>query len=106
MLNWRTILQMEWAMTYRGYLFRFNEVIIVLCAELNLTSNYGFIKDEIFLFKMRFFPFYTQISNWKVSRSETYVLCTYVLRICTKSETKHDRHDGMYVPLEKTYINQ
>ena len=56
---------------------RFNEVIIVLCAELNLTSNYGFIKDEIFLFKMRFFSFYTQISNWKVSRSETYVLCTY-----------------------------
>ena len=57
MLNWRTILQMEWAMTYRGYLFKFNEVIIVLCAELNLTSNYGFIKDKIFLFKMRgFFP--------------------------------------------------
>ena len=34
---------------------RFNEVIIVLCAELNLTSNYGCIKDKIFLFKMRFF---------------------------------------------------
>ena len=34
---------------------RFNEVIIVLCAELNLTSNYGFMKDKIFLFMMRFF---------------------------------------------------
>ena len=63
MLNWRTILQMEWVMTYRGYLFRFNEVIIVLCAELNLTSSNltGFKKDKIYFFKMRFFSFYTYL---------------------------------------------
>ena len=36
---------------------RFNEVIIVLCAELNLTSSdlTSFKKDKIFLFMMRFF---------------------------------------------------
>ena len=42
---------------------RFNEVIIVLCAELNLTSSNltGFKKDEIYFFKIRFFSFYTYL---------------------------------------------